>query len=131
MNKIAYKEQVIKRLSYIQILAEEERYEETQIEEKKHTGKENHKQSNGASGGKTGFGNAVASAATRAEAKKQAGAQFGERRRDTKFSCRQAVMFRVHASPAFRTRRGCDEFYAKGCGGETIKMPGEIRIQTS
>jgi hypothetical protein len=30
MNKIAYKEQVMKRLSYIQILAKEERYEEIQ-----------------------------------------------------------------------------------------------------
>ena len=30
MNKINYKEQVIKRLSYIQILAEEERYKEIQ-----------------------------------------------------------------------------------------------------
>lgn len=30
MNKIAYKDQVIKRLTYIQILAEEERYEEIQ-----------------------------------------------------------------------------------------------------
>jgi hypothetical protein len=30
MSKMAYKEQVIKRLSYIQILAEEERYEEIQ-----------------------------------------------------------------------------------------------------
>jgi len=30
MNKMAYKEQVIKRLTYIQILAEKERYEEIQ-----------------------------------------------------------------------------------------------------
>ncbi|MFA5364375.1 MAG: hypothetical protein WC325_04240 [Candidatus Bathyarchaeia archaeon] len=30
MNKIHYKEQVIKRLSYIQSLAEQERYEEIQ-----------------------------------------------------------------------------------------------------
>lgn len=30
MSKIAYKEQVMKRLTYIQILAEEERYEEIQ-----------------------------------------------------------------------------------------------------
>jgi len=30
MNKMAYKDQVIKRLTYIQILAEEERYEEIQ-----------------------------------------------------------------------------------------------------
>lgn len=30
MSKIVYKEQVMKRLTYIQILAEEERYEEIQ-----------------------------------------------------------------------------------------------------
>ena len=30
MSKIAYKEQVMKRLTYIQILAEQERYEEIQ-----------------------------------------------------------------------------------------------------
>ncbi len=30
MNKTAYKDQVIKRLTYIQILAEQERYEEIQ-----------------------------------------------------------------------------------------------------
>jgi hypothetical protein len=30
MNKMVYKEQVIKRLTYIQILAEQERYEEIQ-----------------------------------------------------------------------------------------------------
>jgi len=30
MNKMAYKDQVIKRLTYIQILAEQERYEEIQ-----------------------------------------------------------------------------------------------------
>jgi hypothetical protein len=30
MNKAAYKDQVIKRLTYIQMLAEQERYEEIQ-----------------------------------------------------------------------------------------------------